>query len=118
MVNLGNLYAQGKGVARNDALALAWFRRAAEAPVVLTAWPRGLSLNTGSELYGIPAADTTAAVRDMALLLVAWAYAEGLGVPVDKAQAETWFRIWADAADWPGRRQDRLRTLTQLNIQP
>lgn len=69
---LGQMYAFGWGVPRNDDAAIAWFRRAAM-------WSEGL-------------VDPAAAAE----YYVAQNYLEGRGVQKDEAEANKWFRRAAD----------------------
>jgi hypothetical protein len=65
MVNLGNLYATGRGVPPSDAEAVAWYRKAAELG------------NAGGE-------------RALGLM-----YLEGRGVPQNLGEASKWLKLVA-----------------------
>lgn len=69
MLNLANLYEQGQGVPRDQALALGWTRKAAER--------------------GDPRAQ----------MELGQAYEDGAGVPRDNAEAARWFRAAAEQGD-------------------
>jgi formylglycine-generating enzyme required for sulfatase activity len=72
MVNLGSMYKDGKGVARDEAEAVRWFRKAADAGHAV-----GM-INLGTM------------------------YAGGGGVAKDEAEAVRWYRRAADAGVAPG----------------
>ena len=72
--NLGRMYAAGRGVARNGAEAVKWYRRAAEQD---------------------DAEAQVAAQNSLGVM-----YADGLGVPEDIVQAAAWISIaYAQGAD-------------------
>ena len=67
--NLGNMYAQGKGVPRNDVEAVRWYRMAAEQGYA------DAQLNLG------------------------YMYGTGEGIPKDYVQAYAWYNIAAAQGD-------------------
>ncbi len=69
---LGQLYAEGLGTARDEAEALRWIRRAAERDYPLAQYVLGV------------------------------AYEEGQGVPQDFVQAQFWFNLATDKLDAEG----------------
>jgi len=69
---LGDMYARGVGVDKNDDQAINWFRRAA---------------------IGVHGETDPAAAAELA---VAKSYAEGIGVKPDQAESLKWFRRAAD----------------------
>ena len=68
-VNLGNAYADGRGVPQDDAQAVAWWRKAAD---------QGNAVAQGN---------------------LGWMYANGWGVTQDDAQAVAWYRKAAEQGD-------------------
>jgi TPR repeat protein len=99
---LGLLYDNGYGVPRDDARAVAWYRKAAEQGNAAAQYNLGRHYDNG---HGVPQDDAQA---------VAWyrkaaehgdagaqtslgaAYEAGRGVPQDQAQAAEWYRKAAD----------------------
>jgi TPR repeat protein len=69
MIDLGAMYRDGLGVAKDEVQAVSWFRKAAEA---------GNALGMAS---------------------LGWMYEKGLGVERDYAQALSWYRKAAGAGD-------------------
>ncbi len=80
---LGLRYSEGKGVAKDPAQAVAWWRKAAE--------PRG-----EWEDESKPGEKISDQGDANAQNYLGWAYSNGEGVQKDDAQAATWFRKAAD----------------------
>jgi TPR repeat protein len=100
--NLGVMYAQGRGVPRDDAEAVRWYRLAAdqgfaEAQYILGAMyvaGRGVPQDdAGAVRWYRSAADQGVAEAQGALGAM---YAFGQGVPRDDAEAVRWYRLAAD----------------------
>jgi len=99
---LGEMYANDHGVARDDAQAVAWFRKAAEqgyAPArtnlgLMYMAGRGVKQDNGSAVAWFRlAADEGYAQAQYNLGVM---YRKGLGVEQDDAQAVAWYRTAAD----------------------
>lgn len=100
-------YEHGNGVRQDNAEALRWFRRAAEAGNATglnnlgTFYRRGLAVpvdyGEAMQLFR-QAADKG---NTMALFNIGLLYADGQGVPTDKAQAREWFAKAAAAGNEP-----------------
>ena len=95
---LGLMYAQGRGVAQDNAEAVTWFRRAAERGLVLAQSFLGLMYGSG---LGVEQDDTEAVTWFRRAAKQGWAFAQNslgliycsdLGVEQDDAEAVTWFR--------------------------
>jgi TPR repeat protein len=94
---LGALYLGGYGIARDEAAAMTWFRKAAEQ-----GHPNGqfslASLYYGRKEYG-PAASWYRRAADqgnaLAQIRLARMYAEGPGLARDDVQAFKWFAVAA-----------------------
>ena len=103
--NLGLIYAEGKGVSKNNAEAVRWFRQAAEQGNAEAQVKLGVAYARGIE---VPKNDAEAAkwYRRAAVAGNAEAqfnlgsmYAKGDGVPEDDAEAVRWFRQAAEQGD-------------------
>ena len=100
--NLGFMYAEGRGVSKDEAEAVRWYRLAADqglagAQHVLAAMyadGRGVSKDEAEAVrwYRL-AADQGYAKAQYTLGVM---YADGLGVPKDEAEAVRWYRLAAD----------------------
>ena len=103
--SLGWMYANGKGVPRDDAEAVRWYRLAAEAGDAIAQHNLALKYKNGG---GVPQ-DYAEAVRWFSLAAKAGLaesqssmgtmYAEGKGVPQDYAEALKWWRLAAEAGN-------------------
>ena len=100
--NLGLMYANGRGVPKDDAEAVKWLRKAAEKGVDESQYNLGLMYANGR---GVPKDDATAVrlYRKAAENGIAGAeynlglmYANGRGVPKDDAEAVKWLRKAAE----------------------
>ena len=101
-VNLGIMYAYGRGVPRDDAKAVEWFRRAADQGDAFAQHNLGVFYQTGRGVL----LDRTEAVRwfrkaaDQGLADAQYdlgrAHAEGNGVPQDPIAAYMWLSLSAD----------------------
>ena len=96
---LGNMYADGRGVARDDKAALSWFQRAAEKGDAASQYNVGVSYASGAGTaqndaeaakWFHRAADQGMAVAQLNLGLL---YAAGRGVPQDNVAAMTWLQL-------------------------
>ena len=100
--NLGNMYADGRGVPQNDAEAVRWYRMAAEQGVARAQFNLGYMYAEG---HGVPKNDAEAVrwYRMAAEQGVARAqfnlgirYADGRSVPQNDAEAVRWYRMAAE----------------------
>ena len=100
---IGFMYANGKGVAKNDAEALRWYRMAAEKGQADAQYAVGFMYATGR---GVVQPDPVEAAKwyrkaagqghTGAQYNLALAYSEGHGVPQDDEAAANWFRRAAE----------------------
>lgn len=97
--SLGTLYAEGKGVAQNDATAFAWFQKAAEQGNATAQFNVGASYASGTGVtrsyadaakWFRRAADQGMAFAQLNLGLL---YAAGNGVPQDNVEALKWLEL-------------------------
>ncbi|HTS24012.1 MAG TPA: tetratricopeptide repeat protein [Casimicrobiaceae bacterium] len=97
--SLGSLFAEGKGVARDDQAAFKWFERAANQGNAAAQYNVGASYASGT---GVAKNDAEAAKwfrkaadQDMAFAQfnLGLMYAAGNGVPQDNVQALTWLEL-------------------------
>ncbi|HUH95241.1 MAG TPA: tetratricopeptide repeat protein [Casimicrobiaceae bacterium] len=97
--SLGTLYAEGKGVAQNDATAFGWFQKAAEQGNAVAQYNVGSSYASGTGVaqsyadaakWFRRAADQGMAFAQLNLGLL---YAAGNGVPQDNIEALKWLEI-------------------------
>lgn len=114
---LGDMYHQGLGVARDDAAAYAWNRKAAEQG---SAHARTVLGTMHQEGWGTPQDDARALAlfrlaADQgwapAQLALGQAYLNGRGLPKDETQAAAWLRKAADQGD-----NDAKVLLSQLKL--
>ncbi|MGE5098320.1 MAG: tetratricopeptide repeat protein [Betaproteobacteria bacterium] len=84
---LGRAYASGLGVARDDAEAMAWFRKAIEARIDRAA--KAPLRSAGGEAGARKRAE---AGDPFAMVTLAWMYLAGQGVPRDDKEAARWLR--------------------------
>jgi TPR repeat protein len=117
---LGALYADGKGVERNDATAFMWFRRAAEQGDAAAQYDVGSSYFSGT---GVPKNDVEAAKwflraanqgMEFAQLNLGLLYAAGNGVPQDNVEAFKWLELAFFALPAGGARSDVARAMTDV----
>lgn len=100
---LGNMYASGRGIAKDPALAVTWYQKAAEAGSVLGMRFLAFALVNGEGVVadakrGAGWAEKAAAMGDEdAMRLLGVLYAGGLGVPKDDRLAVDWYRKASDA---------------------
>lgn len=96
---LGTLYAEGKGVAQDDATAFKWFQRAADQGNAAAQYNVGASYAAG---IGVDKSDADAAKwfrraadqgMPFAQLNLGLLYAAGNGVPKDSVEAFKWLQI-------------------------
>ena len=117
-VNLGYMYDKGEGVPRDDAAAVAWYRKAAAQGNAIAQYNLGLMYANGR---GVPqdyasaafwyrkAAEQGNAIAQNNLGVM---YANGRGVPQDYASAAFWYRKAAAQGT-----DDETRALAQKNFQ-
>lgn len=101
-VNLGMMYAYGRGVPQNDVEAVEWFRRAADQGDAFAQHNLGVFYDNGRGV----ALDRAEAVRwfreaaDQGLADAQYdlgrMYAEGRGVPQDRVRAYMWLSLSAE----------------------
>jgi uncharacterized protein len=105
MANLGNMYENGKGVAKDEAEAVRWFRKAADAGNAVGMQNVGVMYRDGRGV----AKDEAEAVRwyrkaadagnTLGMYSLGNMFRMGTGVAKDEAEAVRWFRKGADAGD-------------------
>lgn len=116
---LGTLYAEGKGVGRNDKTAFDWFTRAANGGNAVAQYNLA-----GSYAEGIGVTrDDAAAVKwfrraadqgmPYAQLNLGILYANGRGVPQDNVEAVKWFEIAIFSLPPGGARSDAAKMLQE-----
>ena len=109
---LGTLYAQGKGVAANDATAFMWFERAAKQGNAAAQYNVGASYaaGTGVEKSSADAAKWFRRAADQGMVFaqmnLGLLYAAGNGVPQDNVEAFKWLEIAFHALPAGGPRMD------------
>ena len=118
---LGNMYADGKGVTRDDKAALLWFQRAAEKGDAAAQYNLGVSYASGAGTlqndaeaakWFRRAADQGMAFAQLNLGLL---YAAGRGVPQDNVVAMTWFQLALFAMPPGGPRSDVARAMEDVS---
>ena len=96
---LGTLYAEGRGVERNDSTAMTWFLRSAEQGNAMAQYNAGASYASG---IGVAKSDDDAARwfrraadqgMPFAQLNLGLMYAAGHGVPIDNVEAMKWLQL-------------------------
>lgn len=117
---LGVMYAEGKGVAPNDAEAALWFERAAEQGEPMAQYNLGASYVEGTGVRK----DMTAAAKwfrraadqgiPLAQLNLGLLYASGNGVPQDNIEALKWIDLAIYALPAGGVRSDAARALADV----
>ena len=118
---LGTLYAEGKGVAQNDATAMTWFKRAAEQGNALAQYNAGASYAAGLGV-GKNEADAAkwfrrAADQGMpfAQLNLGLMYAAGHGVAADNIEAMKWLQLALFGLPAGGVRSDVARAMEDVS---
>jgi TPR repeat protein len=118
---VGSMYAEGKGVERNDATALTWFKRAAEGGNAAAQYNVGASYAGG---VGVAQDDAEAAKwfkraanqgMPFAELNLGLLYAAGRGVPQDNIEAMAWLQISLFALPPGGARSDVARAMQDVS---
>jgi hypothetical protein len=117
---LGVMYAEGKGVASNDAEAALWFERAAEQGEAMAQYNLGASYVEGSGVRK----DMAAAAKwfrraadqgiPLAQLNLGLLYASGDGVPQDNVEALKWIDLAIFALPAGGVRSDAARAVADI----
>jgi uncharacterized protein len=118
---LGNLYADGKGVARDDAAAFKWFRLAADQGNAAAQYNVAVSYAAG---VGVPKSDVEAARwfrraaeqgMPVAQLNLGLMHAAGNGVAKDNVEALKWFEVAFRGLPAGGPRMDVARAMTDVS---
>jgi len=117
---LGVMYAEGKGVAPNDADAALWFERAAEQGEAMAQYNLGASYAEGTGVRK----DMAAAAKwfrraadqgvPLAQLNLGLLYAGGNGVPMDNVEALKWIDLAIYALPAGGIRSDAARAVADV----
>ena len=117
---LGVMYAEGKGVAQNDAEAALWFERAAEQGEAMAQYNLGASYAEGAGVRQ----DMTAAAKwfrraadqgiPLAQLNLGLMHAAGNGVPQDNVEALKWIDLAIYALPAGGIRSDAARAVADV----
>ena len=117
---MGVMYAEGKGVAPNDAEAALWFERAAEQGEPMAQYNLGASYAEGAGVRkDMPiavkwfrrAADQGVALAQLNLGLL---YANGAGVPQDNVEALKWIDLAIYALPAGGIRSDAAKAVADV----
>ena len=117
---LGTLYAEGKGVQQNDAMAFTWFQRAANQGNAAAQYNVGASYaaGTGVETSYASAAKwfQRAADQGMAFaqLNLGFLYSTGNGVPQDNVEAFKWIELAFLGLPAGGPRMDAANAMVDL----
>jgi TPR repeat protein len=118
---LGALYAEGKGVARDDKIALGWFEKSAEQGDAMAQYDAGASYAAG---VGAPRDDVMAAKwfrrsadqgMAYAQLNLALLYASGRGVNQDNVEAMAWLQIALFGLPPGAARSDAARAMEDIS---
>ena len=118
---LGNLYADGKGVARDDAAAFKWFRLAADQGNAAAQYNVAASYAAG---VGVAKSEVEAARwfrraaeqgMPVAQLNLGLLHASGTGVAKDSVEALKWFEIAFRGLPAGGPRMDVARAMTDVS---
>ncbi len=117
---LGVMYAEGKGVAPNDAEAALWFERAAEQGEPMAQYNLGASYAEGTGVRK----DMAAAAKwfrraadqgvSLAQLNLGLLYANGAGVPLDNVEALKWIDLAIYALPAGGIRSDAAKAVADV----
>lgn len=117
---LGDLYAEGKGVVRDDATAMLWFQRSANQGNAEAQYNLGVSYAEG---LGVARDDVEgakwfrrAAEQGMAFaqLNLGLMYAAGRGIPQDNVEAMKWLGLAVIALPPGGPRSDAARAMQDV----
>ncbi len=117
---LGEMYAEGKGVAQSDSTAMQWFQRAADHGVANAQYDVGASYAAG---LGVARNDAEAAKwfrraaeqgMAFAQLNLGLMYAAGRGVPQNNVEAMTWLQLAVFALPAGGARSDAARAMQDV----
>jgi hypothetical protein len=117
---LGTLYAEGKGVERNDATAFMWMQRAAEQGNADAQYDVGASYVEG---VGVKKSESDAAKWFLraanqgmvyAQFNLGLLYASGTGVPQDNVEALKWLQLALFALPAGGARSDASRAIVDV----
>jgi TPR repeat protein len=117
---LGVMYAEGRGVAPNDAEAALWFERAAEQGEPMAQYNLGASYVEGTGVrkdiataakWFRRAADQGVALAQLNLGLL---YASGVGVPQDNVEALKWIDLAIYALPAGGVRSDAAKAVADV----
>jgi TPR repeat protein len=117
---LGVMYAEGRGVAPNDAEAALWFERAAEQGEAMAQYNLGASYAEGSGVrkdmataakWFRRAADQGVALAQLNLGLL---YANGAGVPQDNVEALKWIDLAIYSLPAGGLRSDAAKAVADV----
>jgi TPR repeat protein len=117
---IGTLYAEGKGVARDDVIAASWFRKAAEKGNANAQYDLGASYAEG---LGVKKDDVEAAAwfrraadqrMGFAQLNLGMMYAAGRGVPQDNIEALKWIELSVYSLPPGAARSDAARALKDV----
>ena len=117
---LGVMYAEGRGVAPNDAEAALWFERAAEQGESMAQYNLGASYAGGTGVrkdmaaaakWFRRAADQGVALAQLNLGLL---YANGAGVPQDNVEALKWIDLAIYALPAGGVRSDAAKAVADV----
>lgn len=117
---LGVMYAEGRGVAPNDAEAALWFERAAEQGEPMAQYNLGASYAEGTGVrkdlataakWFRRAADQGIALAQLNLGLL---YANGVGVPQDNVEALKWIDLAIYALPAGGLRSDAAKAVADV----
>lgn len=119
---LGVMFAEGKGVAPNDAEAALWFERAAEQGEAMAQYNLGASYAEGTGVRQ----DMTAAAKwfrraadqgvPLAQLNLGLLYASGSGIPQDYVEALKWIDLAIYALPAGGIRSDAARAVADVAV--
>ncbi len=118
---LGDMYAEGKGVARDDATAMIWFQRAANQGNAEAQYNVGASYAEG---LGVAKSDDEAAKwfkraaeqgMPYAQINLGLLYAAGHGVPQNNAEAMKWLGLAVIALPPGGPRSDAARAMQDVS---
>jgi TPR repeat protein len=117
---LGALYMEGKGVERDDAIAVMWFQRAANQGDARAQYNLGASYAEGA---GVQKSEVEAAkwfqrAADQGMVFaqvnLALLYAAGKGVPQDNVEAFKWLELAFSRLPAGGTRSDVARAMTDV----
>src|SRR5262245_50293151 len=117
---LATLYAEGKGIDQNDAIAALWYQRAAEQGHAAAQYNLGASYAEG---LGVKKDEAKAAEwfrraaeqkMPFAQLNLGMLYASGHGVPKDNVEALKWIELSVMSLPPGGARSDAARALKDV----